>query len=52
MSAHDVSVTPEFRDAPDVERLGRVLLSVAISHAKAKDDEGADVYRREGDAVT
>ena len=31
MSSHDVSVTPEFRETPDIEKLGRVLLSVATS---------------------
>lgn len=44
MSSHNVSVTPEFREMPDIEKLGRVLLSVATSRAKAKDgDNGADV---------
>lgn len=37
MSSHNVSVTPEFRGMPDIEKLGRVLLSVAISRAKTKD---------------
>lgn len=37
MTSHNVSVTPEFREMPDIEKLGRVLLSVAISRAKTKD---------------
>ncbi len=44
ISSHNVSVTPEFRDMPDIEKLGRVLLSVAISRTKAEDDsDGIDV---------
>lgn len=44
MSSHNVSVTPEFREIPDIEKLGRVLLSVALSRAKAKDGgDKADV---------
>lgn len=37
MASHNVSVTPEFREMPDIEKIGRVLLSVAISRAKTKD---------------
>lgn len=44
MSSHNVSVTPEFREMPDIEKLGRVLLSVAINRAEAKDNnDSADV---------
>lgn len=44
MSSHSVSVTPEFREMPDIEKLGRVLLSVAINRAEAKDNnDSADV---------
>ena len=42
VSSHNVSVTPEFREMPDIEKLGRVLLST--SRAKAKDGgDKADV---------
>lgn len=44
MSSHNVSVTPEFREMPDIEKLGRVLLSVAINRAEVKDNnDSADV---------
>lgn len=60
MSSHNVSVTPEFKKVPDIEKLGRVLLSVAINRAEAKDnDNGADVLsvnfptmEDKGDAMT
>jgi len=58
MSSHNVSVTPEFKKVPDIEKLGRVLLSVAINRAEAKDN-GADVLsvnfptmEDKGDAMT
>ena len=62
MSSHDVSVTPEFRETPDIEKLGRVLLSVATSLTVA--DGGAvpapkgisaknhKKKKRKGDAMT
>lgn len=37
MASHNVSVMPEFREMPDIEKIGRVLLSVAISRAKTED---------------
>lgn len=44
MSSHNVSVTPEFREMPDIEKLGRVLLSVAINRTETKDNnDSADV---------
>lgn len=59
-SSHDVSVTPEFKEMPDIEKLGRVLISVAISRSETKhDNEGADVTaknflvaKRKGDIMT
>ena len=36
MASHDVRVTPEFRDNPDIEKLGRALIAAAISLAKQK----------------
>ena len=38
MSSHNVSVTPEFREMPDIEKLGRVLLYVAMSRTKTKNN--------------
>lgn len=34
MTSHEVKVTPEFRDNPDIEKLGRALIAVAISIAQ------------------
>lgn len=39
MSSADVKVTPEFRDNPDLEKLGRALIAVAISIAQKKAAE-------------
>ena len=36
MSSADVKVTPEFRDNPDLEKLGRALIAVGISLAQKK----------------
>ncbi len=44
MSSHNVSVTPEYREIPDIEKLGRVLLSVAMSRSQTKENgDGAEV---------
>ena len=44
MSSHNVSVTPEYREIPDIEKLGRVLLSVAMSRSQTKENgDGAVV---------
>ncbi len=37
MSSHNVSVTPEFREEPDIEKLGRVLIAIALDNAKRKE---------------
>ena len=34
MSSKDVRVTPEFRENPDIEKLARALIAVAISIAQ------------------
>ena len=39
MSSDDVKVTPEFRENPDIEKLGRALIAVAISIAQKKAEE-------------
>lgn len=36
MASHDVRVTPEFRDNPDIEKLGRALIAAAINLAEQK----------------
>ena len=37
MASHDVKVTPEFRENPDVEKLARALIAVAMSIAQKKE---------------
>lgn len=32
----NVRITPEFREKPDIEKLGRALIAIAINNAKAK----------------
>jgi hypothetical protein len=39
MASHDVKVTPEFRENPDVEKLARALIAVAMSIAQKKEAE-------------
>ena len=38
-SSRDVKITPEFRENPDVEKLARALIAVAISIAQKKEAE-------------
>lgn len=53
MSSHNVKVTPEFRDDPDIEKLGRALIAVAISIAQKKEAEEKAVKEgRQGDHMT
>lgn len=41
MVSRNVRVTPEFRQDPDIEQLGRALIAVAISIAQKKEAEEA-----------
>ena len=53
MSSDDVKVTPEFRDNPDLEKLGRALIAVAISIAQKKmTEENAAEEGSQGDDMT
>lgn len=58
MSSRDVRVTPEFRENPDIEKLARALIAVAISIAQKKEAEEAaqaaqEIYSSgEGDGMT
>lgn len=60
MSSHNVSVTPEFREQPDIEKLGRVLIAIALDNAKRKDEPEETVTTsitsvpetRKGDVMT
>lgn len=36
-TSHDVRVIPEFREQPDIEKLARALLAVAMNQAKEKE---------------
>ena len=53
MSSDNVKVTPEFRDNPDLEKLGRALIAVAISIAQKKmAEENAAKEGSQGDDMT
>ena len=53
MTSHEVKVTPEFRDNPDIEKLGRALIAVAISIAQKKAaEENAAKEGSQGDDMT
>ena len=57
MASRDVRVTPEFRDNPDIEKLGRALIAVALSIAQKKEageakTAQAPVSDDKGDGVT
>ena len=53
MFSDDVKVTPEFRDNPDIEKLGRALIAVAISIAHKKmTEENAAKEGSQGDDMT
>lgn len=41
MSSHNVKVTPEFRKDPDIEKLGRALIAVAMRIAEQKQAQEA-----------
>lgn len=53
MASRDVKITPEFRKDPDIEKLGRALIAVAISIAQKKEaEEKAAKEERQGDNMT
>lgn len=53
MTSHDVKIPPEFRDNPDLEKLGRALIAVAISIAQKKEaEEKAAKEGSQGDDMT
>lgn len=53
MASHDVKVTPEFRENPDIEKLGRALIAVALSIAQKKEaEEKAAKEGSQGDDMT
>jgi len=53
MASCDMRVTPEFRENPDIEKLGRALIAVAISIAQKKEaEEKAKLEGRQGDDMT
>lgn len=53
MTSNNVKVTPEFRDNPDIEKLGRALIAVAISIAQKKEaEEKAAKEGSQGDSMT
>lgn len=53
MTSHAVNVTPEFREQPDIEKLGRALIAVAISIAQKKAaEENTAKEGSQGDDMT
>lgn len=53
MASHNVKITPEFRENPDIEKLGRALVAVAISIAQKKEaEEKAAKEGSQGDGMT
>lgn len=53
MASHDAKVTPEFRENPDIEKLGRALIAVALSIAQRKEaEEKAAKEGSQGDDMT
>lgn len=54
MTSRDVNVTPEFRKDPDIEKLGRALIAVAMRIAEQKQAEENAKKRQqdEGDSMT
>lgn len=53
MASHDAKVTPEFRENPDIEKLGRALIAVALSIAQRKEaEEKAAKKGSQGDDMT
>ncbi len=41
MCSHQVRIVPEYRDTPDMEKLGKALISVAVNIAEKKKAEAA-----------
>lgn len=57
MASRNIRVTPEFRDEPDIEKLGRALIAVALKIAEQKQAEEntkkqATSTEGEGDGMT
>ena len=54
MSCRDVKVVPEFKENPDIEKLGRVLIAIAMNLAKKKltEEQASASNRGEGDTMT
>lgn len=52
MTSRDVKITPEFRENPDIEKLGRALIAVAIRIAQQKEAEEAAKKGSQGESMT
>ena len=52
MSSRDVKVVPEFKENPDIEKLGRVLIAIAMNLAKKKLTEEQASASNRGDVET
>lgn len=52
MTSRDVKITPEFRENPDIEKLGWALIAVAIRIAQQKEAEEAAKKGSQGESMT
>lgn len=55
MASKEVRITPEFRRDPDVEKLGRALIAVAIRIAEqkqAEEEQAKSQPKKKEDSVT
>ena len=53
-TSRDVKVTPEYRKDPDIEKLGRALIAVAMNLAQKKleEEQAASQSDKKGDDMT
>lgn len=54
ITSRDAKVIPEFREDPDIEKLGRALIAVAmrIAEQKQAEENAKKLQRDEGDNMT
>lgn len=50
MTSRDVKITPEFRENPDIEKLGQALIAAAMNLAEKKRAEEA--AKKKGENMT
>nr|WP_325239679.1 hypothetical protein [uncultured Oscillibacter sp.] len=52
MTSRDVKITPEFRENPDIEKLGQALIAAAMNLAEKKRAEEATKKGSQGESMT